>query len=417
MKSTQSMSAAELLPSDPSPAQLVGWVLDVQGIGPCAVLRVAPKLPGATTHHLLQLPNGRQTKIALERHGNGRRPFRPLHRVGEEPGRAAADGGAGAGAAAATADRAALLEPRGGGLETPRPAGGGGDGGIERVERNLGAAKASMAAAIAQAIETGEDLTTVHGKAKKLKKAALKFRELGLLQNRMMRHANQSGICRALTHKHDVLGICFVDDDDGFTRARRMWFLFMLIIMTAGVTLAVAAYADEHSDDDTCGDWCQIGIIMVVTTVFKMLAHVLLARVLPNTKERSVIERKRTSKCMRTTRWVVGSILLLGLLLSGFIVLVLGILRENATAGLLGVQSTLKLYFSSLLLNQVYDLAQIVVWYWVWDRRCGTRIDPELRDIQERHRRLEQESIASSINDSMLEEGTSDFAYAYAQAS
>ena len=107
----------------------------------------------------------------------------------------------------------------------------------------------------------------------------------------------------------------FVDDDDGYTRARRMWFLFMLIIMTAGVTLAVAAYADEHSDDDTCGDWCQIGIIMVVTTVFKMLAQFLLARVLPNTKERSVIERKRTSKCMRTTRWVVGSILLLGLLL------------------------------------------------------------------------------------------------------
>ena len=386
-----------------SAAQLVGWVIEVEGLGRCSVMRIAPKLPGATTCHVLMLPNGRQTKMALARHGNGKRPFQRLHRVGEEPEGAAAAGGAVA--TATTLDqKAALLGP--GGAVTPPLRG------IAKVERNLDAAKESLVAAIAQTVETQEDLAAVHSKSKKLKKAALKFRELGLLQNQRMRHESQSGVCRALTREHDVLGICFVDDDDAFSRPRRMWFLFMLIIMTAGVTLAVAAYALDHEEDaggTPCGDWCQIGVVMLVSTVFKFFARTVLEKVLPNSHERSLPERKKLSRCARNTRWVVGLILLAGLLLSGFIALVLGIVHEEASAGLLGVKDVLKVFFSSLLLNQVYDVFFIVTWYWLWDRRCGTRIDPELREIEERARRLEQESISSSLNDSEFEEHHAPF--------
>ena len=109
-----------------------------------------------------------------------------------------------------------------------------------------------------------------------------------------------------------------VEDDDAYSRCRRILYLIMTIILTLGVTLAVIR-EEPGCGTDLDEGVCQIVWILIIVVPIKALAKFCFIYVLPSCTERSRLRGRHVRGCMFRFQWIFGVILLLGIFSSGWV--------------------------------------------------------------------------------------------------
>ena len=99
------------------------------------------------------------------------------------------------------------------------------------------------------------------------------------------------GPLRAIQLQHDVIGIATCDEDDAFSRNRRIFYLCAAVVQMLGINfLLSAAASNERGPCPDPGDAeCQITMAVTITIVFKGILRLVMTKVLPNDNNQSLM--------------------------------------------------------------------------------------------------------------------------------
>jgi hypothetical protein len=362
------------------PKMLVGWVINIEGIGIAEVVRTKKKL-GGTTKHIVRLP-GQQSKmiiVELERHNNGKKKFElvrtaqdmgptlvatnclpPMRNKGKGKGkdkqRAQPHVGmhqqTNSGALQYNDDRNLLLGGRGrkdddeeekneeDELEqtpyVPHNIGYGDRNIYQQALNETEKAKDAMHGVIQEKLKGQAKTAALIQKAETMRRRSLVFREAAVLARKRQRLKGCSGPCRAIQQQHDVIGICCVDADDPYSCGRRVLYLLLTLCLTLGMTFAVRVWSTGENgwfnENSECNDpysMCRVIIVAAICTPIKYFMLVVLRDVIPHPKgERSLLRAaQQWNRGWRVVcRWSCGLLWIFALSGGGFFILIYGVL-------------------------------------------------------------------------------------------
>ena len=196
-----------------TPKKLIGWTIQVEGMGIGVVEGIKKKL-GKSTKHIIRFNRDDVRTVRLERHGNGKNPYCLVTPPGASVPRSSGSlfdetnsleegllSAAGPEEGFDALNMPCARNPTGNRVHVPsyeaRER-------IATVEANLEATKNTLQATIQDALVKSERLEAVNQKARVLRRRSLVFRESALLVQQQARMSGCPDTCRVVSKQHDV---------------------------------------------------------------------------------------------------------------------------------------------------------------------------------------------------------------------